>query len=199
VGRLPQSRPLHSRPWNKRVTRANRREILRTGCRGVHPRNHAEMDDSDLEKAAARLRQQQRAAAAAAGTPPPPAASRHRDSLPSEASPPARRASGWNARVRPVPTLVELCTRSLCETKLACVSPLRCALAACVAALCLPACLEVASSHLGAFGSTDIASWRCVVCACCLHRCVWMLAGVGVLTLSVSVRGVCTQALQVDV
>ena len=141
VGRLPQSRPLHSRPWNTGVTRANRREILRTGCRGVHPRNHAEMDDSDLEKAAARLRQQQRAAAAAAGTPPPPAASRHRDSLPSEASPPARRASGWNARVRPVPTLVELCTRSLCETKLEYVSRLRCALAACAAALCLPDCL----------------------------------------------------------
>jgi hypothetical protein len=138
------------------------------------------MDDTDLEKAAARLRQQQRAAAGAAGTPPPPAVS-HRDSLPSEASPPARqRASGgWNRPVRPVPTLVELCTRSLCETKLACVSRFRCALEACIAALCLPACLEVASSHLGAFGSTDIASCRCVVCVCVCVLFTWVCVDVG--------------------
>jgi len=150
----------------------------------------AQMDDTDLEKAAARLRQQQQAAAGAAGTPPPPAAgtppppaaSRHRDSLPSEASPAARRAcpsGGWTPTVRPVPTLMELCTRSLCETKLVCVSRPRCALAACVVALCLPACLGVVSSYVGAFGSAVMLRVGTALCArvCVLFTWVWVDVG----------------------
>ena len=90
------------------------------------------MDDVELEKAAARLRQQQRgrpagggqgtaAAAAAAAAAASPAAAPHHQDLPRGPAAARRSPGGWTPPVKPVPTLVEICTRSLCETKLACV------------------------------------------------------------------------------
>jgi len=82
------------------------------------------MDERDFDKAATRLRKE-----TARGSPPPASSG----GAASTAQTPAHveaghtsinqapRSSGWTPSVRPVPSLVELCTRSLVETKLTCV------------------------------------------------------------------------------
>jgi hypothetical protein len=84
------------------------------------------MDERDLDKAASKLRQQ------TARTSPPPssndgraAASRPPSDRPAHTSTPS--AVRWAPAVRPVPTLVDICTRSLCDHKLTYVArPLPC-------------------------------------------------------------------------